>query len=87
MIALEQFTAHLIEHPELFLGLHALRERMDAEILRQAKKGETFKCIPSESDSDWFAIIYDDGNIAFVATTLAHVTAEMDELSSLTPVG
>lgn len=59
----------------------------DAEILRQAKKGETFKCIPSESDSDWFAIIYDDGNIAFVATTLAHVTAEMDELRSLTPVG
>ena len=59
----------------------------EAEILRQAKKGESFKCIPSESDSDWFAIIYDDGNIAFVATTLAHVTAEMDELSSLTPVG
>ncbi len=59
----------------------------EAEILRQAKQGESFKCIPSESDSDWFAIIYDDGNIAFVATTLAHVTAEMNELSSLTPVG
>lgn len=59
----------------------------DAEVLRQAKMGETFKCIPSESDSEWFAIKYDDGNTAYVATTLAHVTAEMDTIDSLTPVG
>jgi len=59
----------------------------DAEILRQAKMDESFKCIPSESDSNWFAIKYDDGNIAYVATTLAHVTAEMDNIDSLTPVG
>ena len=59
----------------------------DAEILRQAEKGESFICIPSESDSDWFAIKYDDGNTAYVATTLAHVTAAMDTIDSLTPVG
>ncbi|MCR5830360.1 MAG: SH3 domain-containing protein [Lachnospiraceae bacterium] len=59
----------------------------EAEILRQAKEGESFKCIPSESDSNWFAIKYDDGNIAYVATTLAQVTAEMDNIDSITPVG
>ncbi len=59
----------------------------DSDILRQAKMDERFKCIPSESDSNWFAIKYDDGNIAYVATTLASVTADMDTIDSLTPVG
>lgn len=59
----------------------------EAEILRQAKKDEVFKCIASDSDSDWFAIKLEDGNTGYVATTLAHVTAEMDNIVSLTPVG
>ncbi len=59
----------------------------DADVVREAKKDETFKCIPSESDSNWFAVKNDDGNIAYVATTLAQITADMDTIDSLTPVG
>ncbi len=59
----------------------------EAKVLRHAKAGETFKCIPSESDSNWFAIKYDDGNAAYIATAFATVTVDMDTIDSLTPVG
>lgn len=59
----------------------------DSEILRHAKKDEVFEYVPDKSNSDWFAIIYDDGSTAYVATTLAHVTCDMKTIDSLTPVG
>ncbi|MCR5431188.1 MAG: SH3 domain-containing protein [Lachnospiraceae bacterium] len=59
----------------------------ESAALRTAKEGETFKCVPSESDSNWYAVKYDDGNVAYVAVTLAHITVDMDTIDSLTPVG
>lgn len=57
------------------------------EILRHAEMDEVFEYVPDKSNSDWFAIVYDDGTTAYVATTLAHVTADMKSIDSLTPVG
>ena len=76
----------LVVITERLVNLRA-EKSTDADVIREAKKDETFKCIPSESDSNWFAVKNEDGNIAYVATTLAQITADMDTIDSLTPVG